>query len=130
MNRLFGGDLIGMTAMPEAKLAREAEISYALLALVTDYDCWRARPAAREGEAEKTKDELLKEIIGNLTAATQNAMEVIRRTIRVLGERQNQLPPSPAHSALQLGIWSDKKRIDPQEVKRLGPLWMKYFENA
>src|SRR5947207_6463201 len=101
MNRLFGGDLIGMTVMPEAKLAREAEISYALLALVTDYDCWRTRPAAREGEAEKTKDELLKEIIGNLTAATQNAMEVIRRTIRLLGERQNQneLPPSPADSA-------------------------------
>ena len=45
MHRLWGGDLIGMTAMPEAKLAREAEISYALVALVTDYDCWR-RPAA------------------------------------------------------------------------------------
>src|SRR5438046_51900 len=41
MHRLWGGDLIGMTAMPEAKLAREAEISYALVALVTDYDCWR-----------------------------------------------------------------------------------------
>src|SRR4051812_40594487 len=41
MHRLWGGDLIGMTAMPEAKLAREAEIAYALVALVTDYDCWR-----------------------------------------------------------------------------------------
>src|SRR5260221_281167 len=46
MHRLWGGDLIGMTAMPEAKLAREAEISYALIALVTDYDCWRNKPAS------------------------------------------------------------------------------------
>ena len=44
MHRLWGGDLIGMTAMPEAKLAREAEMSYALVALVTDYDCWRQPP--------------------------------------------------------------------------------------
>src|SRR5688572_10184682 len=128
MHRLWGGDLIGMTAMPEAKLAREAEISYALLALVTDYDCWRAAPAAQSGQVEKTKDELLKEIIGNLSAATQNAMQVIRRAIRLLAERGDQLPASPAHSALGLGIWSDKKRIEAQEVKRLAPLWMKYFE--
>src|SRR5205085_8568011 len=81
MHRLWGGDLIGMTAMPEAKLAREAEMSYALLAMVTDYDCWRTKPGSAAGEGEKSKDELLKEIIGNLAAATQNAMEVIRRAI-------------------------------------------------
>jgi 5'-methylthioadenosine phosphorylase len=127
MHRLWGGDLIGMTAMPEAKLAREAEISYALVALVTDYDCWRNKPAAATGEVEKSKDELLKEIIGNLAAATQNAMEVIRRAIRLLAERREKLPPSPAHGALKLGIWSEKGRIDREEVKRLGPLWMKYF---
>jgi len=48
MHRLWGGDLVGMTAMPEAKLAREAEIAYALVALVTDYDCWRQKPAASD----------------------------------------------------------------------------------
>jgi 5'-methylthioadenosine phosphorylase len=128
MHRLWGGDLIGMTAMPEAKLAREAEMSYALLALVTDYDCWRTKPAAAAGEAEKSKDELLKEIIGNLSAATQNAMEVIRGAIRLLAERKDNLPESPTHSALRLGIWSEKGRIDGEEVKRLAPLWMKYFE--
>jgi len=127
MHRLWGGDLIGMTAMPEAKLAREAEMSYALLALVTDYDCWRTKPVAAAGEAEKSKDELLKEIIGNLAAATQNAMEVIRRAIGLLGERRGSLPESAAQSALRLGIWSDKARIEEEEVKRLGPLWMKYF---
>jgi len=102
-------------------------MSYALLALVTDYDCWRSKPATAAGEVEKSKDELLKEIIGNLAAGTQNAMEVIRRAIRLLAERREQLPPSPAQSALKLGIWSDKARIDPEKVKRLGPLWMKYF---
>lgn len=128
MHRLWGGDLIGMTAMPEAKLAREAEMSYALLALVTDYDCWRNKPAAQAGEVEKSKDELLKEIIGNLAAATQNAMEVIRRAIGILAGRRENLPESPAQSALRLGIWSDKGKIDREEVQRLGPLWMKYFE--
>ena len=103
-------------------------MSYALVTLVTDYDCWRTKPAGTGGEVEKSKDELLKEIIGNLTAATQNAMEVIRRAIRLLAQRREQLPPSPAHSALKLGIWSEKGRIDPQEVQRLAPLWMKYFQ--
>jgi len=103
-------------------------MSYALLALVTDYDCWRTKPAGQDGGgAEKSKDELLKEIIGNLAAATQNAMEVIRRAIRLLAERRESLPESPAQSALRLGIWSEKGRIDPQEVQRLAPLWMKYF---
>src|SRR4029077_20418236 len=51
MHRLWGGDLIGMTAMPEAKLAKEAEISYALIALVTDYDCWKSKPAPAPGSA-------------------------------------------------------------------------------
>jgi 5'-methylthioadenosine phosphorylase len=127
MHRLWGGDLIGMTAMPEAKLAREAEMSYALLALVTDYDCWRNKPGAAAGEVEKSKDELLKEIIGNLAAATQNAMEVIRRAIRLLAERRDNLPPSPANSALKLGIWSEKGKKEQQEVQRLAPLWIKYL---
>ena len=55
MHRLWGGDLIGMTAMPEAKLAREAELPYALIALVTDYDSWRAiQPAPRPAPARST----------------------------------------------------------------------------
>src|SRR4051794_17169081 len=45
MHRLWGGDLIGMTAMPEAKLAKEAELPYALVCLVTDYDSWKSKPA-------------------------------------------------------------------------------------
>ena len=54
MHRLWGGDLIGMTCMPEAKLAREAEIAYALIALATDYDCWRRPQGAADATARGT----------------------------------------------------------------------------
>ena len=47
--RSWGCDVIGMTAMPEAKLAREAELPYAIVAMVTDYDCWHRRPRACDG---------------------------------------------------------------------------------
>ena len=128
MHRLWGGDLIGMTAMPEAKLAREAEMSYALVALVTDYDCWRNQPAsANAPQAEVNRQELLREIIGNLNAATENAIRLIKRTVMLIAEKGEGLPPSPAHRALELAIWSDKSRIPPEEVQRLAPLWIKYF---
>jgi 5'-methylthioadenosine phosphorylase len=131
MHRLWGGDLIGMTAMPEAKLAREAEMSYALVALVTDYDCWRNQPAAGNApQAEVNKQELLREIIGNLNAATENAIRLIKRTVALIAQRRDNLPPSPAHRALELAIWSDKARIPPEEVQRLAPLWIKYFGSS
>jgi 5'-methylthioadenosine phosphorylase len=140
MHRLWGGDLIGMTAMPEAKLAKEAEISYALIALVTDYDCWRNKPAimppgtdaasAGPQPAKPDPHELLREIIANVQAATQNAVDLMKRAVELAGQRRDQLAAAPAQRALELAIWSDKSRIDPDEVQRLAPLWVKYFENA
>jgi 5'-methylthioadenosine phosphorylase len=127
MHRLWGGDLIGMTAMPEAKLAKEAEIPYALVALVTDYDCWRNKPA----EAPKADPhELLREIIANLEAATANAVTLMKRAVELMSIRRDALAACPARRALELAIWSDKSRIDPHEVQRLSPLWVKYFGNA
>lgn len=145
MHRLWGGDLIGMTAMPEAKLAREAEMSYALVALVTDYDCWRRAPTSDAGPGRRLQSPgspppadpppadpyvLLKEIIANLQAASDNAIALIRRTVTRIAERGDELElaNAPAREALKLAIWSDKARIPPDEVERLGPLWMKYFE--
>lgn len=125
MHRLWGGDLIGMTAMPEAKLAREAEMSYALVALVTDYDCWR--PHAPAGGAAPDKAALLQEIMGNLSAATENAMRLIRKAVALIAQRGGELPDSPAQHALELGIWSDKSRIPQEKVQQLAPLWIKYF---
>jgi 5'-methylthioadenosine phosphorylase len=129
MHRLWGGDLIGMTAMPEAKLAREAEISYALVALVTDYDCWKRPVTSNTADAELPDGtELMKEIIANLTAASENAIALIRRAVGRIAKEKDVLPASPAHEALKLGIWSDKARISPAEIERLAPLWGRYFQ--
>lgn len=120
MHRLWGGDLIGMTCMPEAKLAREAEICYAMLALPTDYDCWRAT------EPGRSPTELMKEILSNVERATKNAIELIRRTVRSLG---HPLPPCQCREALRLAIWSDKSRIPDSVRKRLEPLIGRYLSD-
>jgi 5'-methylthioadenosine phosphorylase len=127
MHRLWGGDLIGMTAMPEAKLAKEAEISYALIALVTDYDCWK-RHQPREGEATRDPAALQKELFGNLTAATNNGVRLIRQAVERMSARRDELRAAPAQNALALSIWTDKTRIPPEEIDRLRPLWGRYFE--
>jgi 5'-methylthioadenosine phosphorylase len=138
MHRLWGGDLIGMTVMPEAKLAREAEIPYALVALVTDYDCWKAHAPPVMGSPPTTTTPpgpaapvdpaaLLKEILSNLQAASTSAMGLIRGALVRIAANPAPLLASPAHRALELAIWSEKSRIDPAEVQRLLPLWGKYF---
>jgi len=122
MHRQWGGDLIGMTCMPEAKLAREAEIAYALVALSTDYDCWR------EPEHVLDKQALLAEIIGNLQRATEQATLLIDAAVKRLAG--GPLPESPAHRALELGIWSHKQSVAPDIVQRLEPLVGRYFREA
>lgn len=119
MHRAWGGDLIGMTCMPEARLAREAEIAYALVALPSDYDCWRPQPA------ELDKHELLKEIIGNLTEATDNAVELIKTAVSRFDEIAD--IPSPAHSALEQAIWSNREMVPPGAKKKLGILVENYL---
>jgi 5'-methylthioadenosine phosphorylase len=119
MHRAWGGDLIGMTCMPEARLAREAEIAYAMIALPTDYDCWRPH------EPGQTQQQLLEEIIGNLKKASGAGLELIRTALTDVTALRAQ--PSPAHDALKLGIWSHKDQLDPQEVERLKVLWGRYF---
>lgn len=113
MHRQWGGDLIGMTCMPEAKLAREAEICYAMVGLPTDYDCWRP---VKPGRA---KDDLLKEIMGNLRKASENAIAMIREALRMMDA-----PPDrcECQDALKMAIWSDRKNIDPAVRERLEPL--------
>ena len=119
MHRSWGGDVIGMTCMPEAKLAREAEIAYALIALPTDYDCWKPH------DPGKGQQELLKEIIGNLQTATHRGIELIRAALRDVSILRDH--PSPAHDALKLGIWSDKSKIGRAEIEKLRVLWGRYF---
>ncbi len=119
MHRQWGGDLIGMTVMPEAKLAREAEIAYVLLALPTDYDCWRPH------DPNVPIQQLLEEIIGNLNHAASNSVALIKAALADVGALRDNA--SPAHNALTLAIWSDKAAIPPHEIRRLQPLWGAYL---
>lgn len=118
MHRQCGGDLIGMTCMPEAKLARESEICYALVALPTDYDCWR--PV----DAQRGQEELLREIIGNLRKATQNAVHLIHEALKMWGERYGECR---CRDALKLAIWSDKGAVDTATKARLKLLIGRHF---
>ncbi|MCP4377650.1 MAG: S-methyl-5'-thioadenosine phosphorylase [bacterium] len=119
MHRMWGGDLIGMTVMPEAKLAREAEIAYAMVCLPSDYDCWRP------GSEDLDKHELLKEIIENLTEATLNAIDLIKEAVANFGQIAEL--PCQAHSALELAIWSDRDAIAPAAGEHFGALVEKYL---
>ncbi len=122
MHRSWGGDIIGMTVIPEAKLAREAEICYSLIALPTDYDCWKPRPAG------KAKHDLLAEIIGNMNKATEQAIKLIKAALKILPERVNF--DCPCQSSLELAIWTDRSKIAPAIVRELEPLLGKYMTHT
>lgn len=122
MHRAWNADLIGMTAMPEARLAREAEMSYALVALVTDYDCWKPH------EPGKNRQELLNEIISNLKAATSNAVTFIRAALEAYAKEP--LGTSPIHTNLDLALWSDRSKITPELRRRYGVLLERYLRVA
>jgi len=115
MHRAWGGDLIGMTAMPEAKLAREAQMCYALVALASDYDCWKPH------EAGKDKQTLLEEIIGNLKKATQNCLELIKATLT--SEREFVSEDCPCRKSLDLAVWTDQSVNSEAEREKLKVLF-------
>lgn len=117
MYRQWGGDVVGMTGLPEARLAREAEMAYATIAMPTDYDSWKTA----EGDA----DSLLQEIIGNLQVAVASSLSLVREALRHTGRLRREA--SPAHRALDHAIWTQKSAIDPAEVERLRPLWGRHF---
>ncbi len=111
MHRAWGGDLIGMTAMPEAKLAREAQICYALIALPSDYDCWRPH------EVQTDNQTLLKEIIANLQTVTNNCLELIKAVL----ESDSELVCENCHcrKSLDLAVWTDQNQISPADKEKL-----------
>ena len=115
MHRAWGGDLIGMTAMPEAKLAREAQICYALIALPSDYDCWRPH------EAQTDRQTLLKEITANLQTATNNCLKLIK----AIFQSDCELVSEDCHcrKSLDLAVWTDIAQIDPADKKKLKVLF-------
>jgi 5'-methylthioadenosine phosphorylase len=115
MHRTWGGDLIGMTALPEARLAREAQVCYALIALVSDYDCWQVHA---EGMGKRT---LLAEILGNLKRATDNALRLIEA---VLASDAGLVDEAcPCRHSLDLAVWTEADAIDPRQRKKLRVLF-------
>ncbi|RKH44695.1 S-methyl-5'-thioadenosine phosphorylase [Corallococcus sp. AB050B] len=119
--RTWGGDLVGLTAMPEARLAREAELHYALIALPTDHDSWRPQPVGQEPEA------LLPQFAQRLDAVTAHGAALLRRALpRIAGTAST----CRCDSALALAIFTDRTRI-PAEVKsRLRPLLGRYLPSG
>jgi 5'-methylthioadenosine phosphorylase len=120
LHQSMGGSIIGMTVIPEAKLAREAEICYALVALPTDYDCWKPHPKG------KAKHDLLSEIISNMTKATGLAINLMKHALSILAEHHD--PDCPCQKSLELAIWTDKSKIAPAMVHELEPLIGKYLK--
>lgn len=115
--RSWGADVIGMTNLQEAKLAREAEISYATLAMVTDYDCWY------EGHDDVTVEQVLKVVHENTT----NAQEVLRGAVKALPADNS---GTPIASALQFAIMTDKKLIPAATREKLAIFLDKYDERV
>ena len=118
LHRAWGADLIGMTAMPEAKLAREAELHYALVALPTDYDCWQ--PPAPGHSAES----IVAGVVKSLRADTRAGLSRIRRARpHVAGGRA----ACGCGAAVAMGIWSDRASVPAGVRQRLAPLLGKYL---
>lgn len=112
--RSWGMDVIGMTNLQEAKLAREAEICYATIALVTDYDCWHP------GHDAVTVDQ----VIAVLNQNSENAQRLIRETVRLLDDQR----PCKCASALQSAILTDRSQMPPATLEKLKLLVQKYIQ--
>lgn len=108
MHRMMGADLIGMTNGPEARLAREAEISAAALALVTDYDCWKEDETAVEVDA----------VIENLHANSALAKKIVRNVIPQIPKT----PESAAHRSLETAVFTPREMWPAQTAKDLAPI--------
>ena len=111
-NRRQGFDVIGMTNLPEAKLAREAEIALATLAMITDYDCWKVEEEPVSAET----------VFAHLIANAEMAKKVLIQALpRVPTE-----PDWPEHRALDTALVTDRKLWPPATRKKLGPILTRF----
>jgi 5'-methylthioadenosine phosphorylase len=111
--RSWGADVIGMTNLQEAKLAREAEICYATMAMVTDYDCWRA------GHDDVT----IEQVVAVLHRNADNAAKVVKAAVRAMPKERG----CGCADALKYAILTDRKAIPEAAKKKLGLLLEKYL---
>jgi 5'-methylthioadenosine phosphorylase len=112
LHRDFGASIIGMTAMPEAKLAREAELCYAIAAIVTDYDCWR------EADGAVTADVVAE----TMRALGERAAALVRAVARMLPPRGDEPCPHGCDRALDGAVMTDPGTVAPEVRRRLEPI--------
>lgn len=112
-NHKLGASVIGMTNLGEAKCAREAEIAYATMAMVTDYDCWR----------EDHQHVTVEMVVEYLQKNAENAKKIITATIPKIPTE----PSCPCHNALKNAILTDKKYWPEKTVNELKPILQKYL---
>jgi 5'-methylthioadenosine phosphorylase len=113
--RSWGMDVIGMTNLQEAKLAREAEICYVTVAMVTDYDCWHP-----EHDAVTVTD-----LIANLNRNAENARKVVRQAVASMPDVRT----CKCGSALKHALITDPKLVPDRTIKKLEPIVGKYFQH-
>jgi 5'-methylthioadenosine phosphorylase len=111
--RSWGADVIGMTNLQEAKLAREAEICYATVAMVTDYDCWHP----------EHDSVTLEQVVSNLLKNAENACAVVREAVKAMPRERG----CPCGSALAKSIVTEPARIPPKTLERLKLIVGKYI---
>lgn len=111
--RSWGMDVIGMTNLQEAKLAREAEIAYATLALVTDYDCWH----------EDHDSVSVDMVIEYLTKNVRNAQLVLKEAVKLVDAKET---PNPFEGATRSAIFTQPQDWNPETAKKLDAIIGKY----
>ena len=112
--RHWGCDVIGMTAMPEAKLAREAELPYALIAMVTDYDCWR------DGEDHVEVHNVMEQLHANAGTAAQTVVEFAKAL-------PDERPTNPLDTVLDFSILTDLAVADHGLMAKLDAVGKRMF---
>lgn len=112
--RSWGASVIGMTAMPEARLAREAELPYASICMVTDYDCWRAQTANVE----------VASVLAILRSNAETARSLIGRLVAAL---PRQRPASPIDTGLDQAVVTDRSLWPPEQVRKLAAICPRKF---
>lgn len=112
-NHKLGYDVIGMTNLGEAKCAREAEIAYATMAMITDYDCWKT-------DEDHVTVEM---VIANLTKNAATAKAIVAKVIPLIPTE----PSWPCHGALKNAIMTDRKVWPKQTIAQLKPILAKYL---
>ncbi len=112
MYRSWGADIIGMTALPEAKLVREAEMCYATMAWITDYDVWRAG----------TEEVSVEAVVQNLLKNVETSKELLSRLVPALSEPWD----CPCGSALKDAIITSQESIPDNLKRKLAPIIGKY----